>query len=254
FKKRNGLQRVKFSGEANSAPIETLPEERVRLRALLAKYDKEDIYNADETGLFFRMEPNQTLSTGAVAGRKMDKSRVSVLFCANATGSHKIRPLVIGKSLNPRCFKNLNKSTLPVIYRANSKAWMRSDIFIEWLKHLDYYFRTMDRRLVYLPPNTTAHLQPMDAGIIHSFKAKYKQEFCRHLIRQFDSGVDHVKNKLNIKEAIDYIAESWNNVTPTTIQNCWIKTETADVLEYFQLLDREIPTEEHLTEEQIIDM
>lgn len=30
--------------------------------------------------------------------------------------------------------------------------------------------------------------------------------------------------------------------------------ETADVLEYFQLLDREIPTEEHLTEEQIIDM
>ena len=143
--------------------------------------------------------------------------------------------------MNPRCFKNLNRSALPVIYRANSKAWMRSDIFIEWLKHLDYYFRTMNRKilllidnagshfnskrfeknnhgvdddnqessrqkkkvnpaidltnieLVYLPPNTTAHLQPMDAGIIRSFKAKYKQEFCRHLIRQFDSGVDHVK-------------------------------------------------------------
>ncbi|GBC50627.2 hypothetical protein GLOIN_2v1770419 [Rhizophagus irregularis DAOM 181602=DAOM 197198] len=26
--------------------------------------------------------------------------------------------------------------------------------------------------LVYLPPNTTTHLQPMDAGIIHSFKVK----------------------------------------------------------------------------------
>ena len=71
FKQRNGLKKVKFSGEANSAPIETLPEERVRLRALLAKYNKEDIYNADETGLFFRMEPNQTLSTGAISGRKM---------------------------------------------------------------------------------------------------------------------------------------------------------------------------------------
>jgi hypothetical protein len=73
FKQRNGLQRVKFSGEANSAPIETLPEERVHLRAILARYDKEDIYNADETGLFFRMEPNQTLSTGKIAGRKMVK-------------------------------------------------------------------------------------------------------------------------------------------------------------------------------------
>ena len=71
FKQRNGLKKVHFSGEANSAPIETLPEECVRLHSLLAKYDKENIYNVDETGLFFRMEPNQTLSTSTIAGRKM---------------------------------------------------------------------------------------------------------------------------------------------------------------------------------------
>ena len=185
-------------------------------------------------------------------------------MCANSTGSHKFPPLVIGKSLNPRCFKNINRSALPVTYRANSKAWMRSDIFVEWLQHLDSWFRTMDRKilllidnagshfnpkvfdegndgeegdddndseeeviaessysaqsrkrrkltrkkkpikkkpdikltnieLVYLPPNTTAHLQPMDAGIIHSFKSKYKREFCRHLIQQFDRGIDREK-------------------------------------------------------------
>jgi hypothetical protein len=152
-----------------------------------------------------------------------------------------------------------------VVYRANKKAWMTSEIFVEWLNHLDYYFRTMDRKilllidnagshfnpkrlegdndninqsddddvdennsnseqesnrrnnkkkskkkkgkrvrktpnitltnieLVYLPPNTTAHLQPMDAGIIHSFKAKYKREFCNHIIHQFDNGIDYIK-------------------------------------------------------------
>ena len=148
-----------------------------------------------------------------------------------------------------------------MIYRANSKAWMRSDIFIEWLHNLDNYFRVVDRKIlllidnagshfnskvlnlseeenddnddngddgddivaesshsaqkrkppkkkipkkkpeikltnitiVYLPPNTTAHLQPMDAGIIHSFKAKYKREFCKHIIDQFDKGIDREK-------------------------------------------------------------
>ncbi|CAG8760019.1 20174_t:CDS:2, partial [Rhizophagus irregularis] len=264
FKVRNGLQKVNFSGEANSAPLETLPEERLRLRTLLAKYNEEDIYNADETGLFFWMEPNHTLGSG----------------------SHKFPPLVIGKANNPRCFKNINRTSLPVTYRANSKAWMRSDIFVEWLHHLDNWFRVMDRKilllidnagshfnpktfdedssdlsedneenvaesshsaqsrtkskkkvtkkkpnikltnikLIYLPPNTTAHLQPMDAGIIHSFKSKYKQEFCKHLIQQFDNGIDQKRNKLNIKEAINYIAEAWEDVTPTTIQNCWKKT------------------------------
>ncbi|CAB4436503.1 unnamed protein product [Rhizophagus irregularis] len=70
FKKRNGLQKIRFSGEASSTPLATLPEERLKLRNLLAAYNEEDIYNADETGLFFRMEPDQTLGTGAIASRK----------------------------------------------------------------------------------------------------------------------------------------------------------------------------------------
>nr|CAG8687575.1 3549_t:CDS:2 [Entrophospora candida] len=82
----------------------------------------------------------------------------------------------------------------------------------------------MNIRLIYIPPNTTAHLQPMDAGIIHSFKAKYKHEYCKYLIRHFDNGTYNQRDKLNVKEAIYFIAEAWNDVTETTIQNCWIKT------------------------------
>ena len=34
---------------------------------------------------------------------------------------------------------------------------MRSDIFIEWLEHLDYYFRTMDRKVLLLIDNAGSH-------------------------------------------------------------------------------------------------
>ncbi|CAB5371537.1 unnamed protein product [Rhizophagus irregularis] len=68
------------------------------------------------------MESNQTFSTGAVSGCKKIKAGFLFFFVLNATDSHKFRPLVIGKSLNSRCFKNFNKSALLVVYRANSKA------------------------------------------------------------------------------------------------------------------------------------
>ena len=44
--------------------------------------------------------------------------------------------------------------------------------------------------LVFLPPNTTSHLQPMDAGIIQSFKARYKQYYVRHILDQFERNED----------------------------------------------------------------
>src|SRR3954453_18274785 len=88
------------------------------------------------------------------------KNRISILFCTNATGNHKFRPLVIGKASNPRCFKNFNKSALSVTYRANFKAWMRSDIFVEWLNHLDYYFRTLNRKILLIIDNAGSHFNP----------------------------------------------------------------------------------------------
>ncbi|CAB4437036.1 unnamed protein product [Rhizophagus irregularis] len=173
--------------EVKSAPLKSLSEKYIHLRALLAKYNEEDIYNADETGLFFRIEPNQTLSFYFNPKRlEKDDDEEMLDECDNE------------QELSQNHRKKKIKKKAPELTNIE---------------------------LVYLPSNITAHLQPMDAGIIYSFKAKYKEEFCKYLIRQFDSGIDYVKNKLNIKEAIDYITEGWNNVTQKTIRNCWIKTD-----------------------------
>lgn len=71
FKKRNNIRSYHLHGEANSAPLETLSEERKKLQAVLQDYTLDNIFNADETGLFYRMAPNQTLASAPIPGSKL---------------------------------------------------------------------------------------------------------------------------------------------------------------------------------------
>ncbi|GBC02620.1 hypothetical protein RclHR1_04710008 [Rhizophagus clarus] len=242
FKKRNNIHCYRLHGEANSVPLETLFEERRKLQLILQDYTLDNIFNADETVSFF------------------DKTHITVLLATNAIGTQKLKLLVIGSSKNPRCLYRVNRNSLPCIYYANSKAWMRSDIFGEWLEYINNKFQIQNRKILllidntsshfnpndhnnrvtehindnlnlshvrvhFLLPNTTAHLQPMDAGIIKSFKVIYKQHYIRHIIHQFETNVDLKSNKINVKEVMEYVAQAWNSVKVETIVNCWQKTE-----------------------------
>ena len=62
LKKRNNIKFKRAHGEKNSADLtsaEKWLEER--LPDIMATYSEEQIYNADETGLFYRATPNATL-------------------------------------------------------------------------------------------------------------------------------------------------------------------------------------------------
>ncbi|CAG8837553.1 7029_t:CDS:1, partial [Cetraspora pellucida] len=75
--------------------------------------------------------------------------------------------------------------------------------------------------LHYLPPNTTSRLQPMDAGIIMSFKRRYRNYFIKWLLDQYESGNN---DKMNILTAIQFIVRAWREVSSETIQNCFQHT------------------------------
>ena len=137
FKERNGIRQEKLYREADSADNTAILEALPILHDKCANYPLERIYNMDETGLFYRLEPDWTLATKRLAGRKKNKERLSIALCTNANGSHKLRPLIIGKSAKPRCFKNIKLSNLPMTYRHNSKAWMLITLFQEWLREFD---------------------------------------------------------------------------------------------------------------------
>lgn len=91
----------------------------------------DQLYNADESAIFWKLLPNKTyvaVNERSAPGRKTDKSRVTFLACKNASVTHKIQPLVIGKSKNPRCFARKT----PKCYTSSKNAWMTSFLFKEW--------------------------------------------------------------------------------------------------------------------------
>ncbi|CAF2117994.1 unnamed protein product [Rotaria magnacalcarata] len=107
--------------KASNVDDSTVEEWTQRLSTILDGFNENDVFNADETGLFYRATPDHSLvlSKEECKGGKKSKERLTVLLCSNLTGTEKLKPVVIGRSQRPRCFKNITTSKLPVIWLSN---------------------------------------------------------------------------------------------------------------------------------------
>lgn len=137
FKKRFSLKNICLSGEAASADTEAAKLYPTELKKIIQDggYVDDQIFNADETGLFWKKMPKRTYiskSEKKAPGFKAAKDRLTLLFCGNKSGDLCTKPLLIYRSLNPRALKNVDKNKLPVFWRANKKAWMTALLFKEW--------------------------------------------------------------------------------------------------------------------------
>jgi hypothetical protein len=65
------------SGESALVPT-SIHDEIKPIQAICDQYQPEDIYNMDETGLYWRRMPNGDLSTDGYAGQKRDKARITI--------------------------------------------------------------------------------------------------------------------------------------------------------------------------------
>ena len=172
------------------------------------------------------------------AGGKLFKERLTVLVIASMTGE-KLPPLVIGKSANQRCFKNI--TNLPASYEANSQTWMTSSIFKKWLRKLDFQMRNSAKKiamalnnctahpningltnikLVFLPSNTMAKTQSLDSAVIHCLKAHYAKSLAKLHLLAFEVKKDFT---MNVLQAMKLLRQAWNSVSEVTIQNCFKK-------------------------------
>jgi hypothetical protein len=80
-----------------------------RLPKLLEKFSDEDIYNADETALYYKATPNGSLTyrNESLSGLKRAMDRITILCCTNMSGSDKKSFLLLEKLLDQNASKEL---------------------------------------------------------------------------------------------------------------------------------------------------
>jgi hypothetical protein len=102
-------------GESKDVDESVVSEYKPKLLELISPCELKNIYDVDETALFFRALPTKSL---VVKGEKftrskMSKEKLTLLLHGNMVGEME-NPLVIGKAAKPTCFKNMNINNLPV--------------------------------------------------------------------------------------------------------------------------------------------
>ena len=130
---------VRLHGEAGDVNLIEAEKKKEEVRTTLKEkgYTRNNTFNMDESGLFYRCMPNRTYIVGCGDVRQLGKGtkamkakdRVTAVFFSNSTGTCKVPPLIIGTSKQPHCFRD---ARCPLPYIDQKKAWMDKERYKHW--------------------------------------------------------------------------------------------------------------------------
>ena len=249
WKKRHNIALLNIAGEEGDVSQETVESWSERVKELTRGFAPEDIWNEDETGTFWKALPTTSLAEKGkrCQGGKNAKQRITAAFFVNAAGA-KESPILIGKSQKPRCFSKLQDISRPcgAQYFNNDKAWMRTEIMSNVITNLNSKMKRENRHIIlfldnaschpsslkgmfsnvqieFLPKNTTSRTQPLDAGIIKTWKMYYKRKLLRHVASEIDGKktASEIVKSVNLLMAIRWMVSTWEEVPSEVISKCF---------------------------------
>lgn len=224
---------------------------RLHMATMCEGYELRDVFNMDETGLFFRPVPDKTIDQETVCHRgELASERLTLSFCINALGEKE--PLVV---IYPKCFKDNDAPHLGVEWYSDSNAWMTPDIFCKWITKFNEKMIQENRKillflddapchhplelsninLIFIPVSSTSRLQPLEQGIIQTFKMLYRRRMLRSLVARMNgtTTVTQLAHQITVSDAITWVKSAWMEVKPCIAQRlfatCGVKIEQANV-------------------------
>lgn len=212
FLARHDICNVAMHGQAGAVNLAKAAAAVADIRRKLEGYTPDRIYNMDGTGLLYRGLPSRSYvprkdrkrARGSKSMRSKD--RMTLVLCTNADASHKLPVAMIGSAASPLCFRGAGNAC-PLPYFSQKSAWMDHHVYAEWFTTVflaeirgrpkgarvalimdnsathDMTLSADDMEVIYLPPNTTAAYQPMDAGVIAALKRRYKRRLMAVVLR-----------------------------------------------------------------------
>ncbi|KAG7164183.1 Jerky protein-like 22 [Homarus americanus] len=259
FKMRNKITNINIGGEEASADRVAAREFPPFLREIMeeGQYTDDQVFNMDESGLFWKKLPSKTFvvkNASKIRGRKLQKERITVLFTTNASGTCKLKLSVIHTARKPHAYKSMDMTKLNVHWLTARKAWMFSTLSLSWFDDFRHSPLLLDRhpnvKVVFLPPNNTSLLQPMDQELICNVKAAFSTKKFK-LLNDYTNTREELRNLsdtttdskseddkdqqlaeqqvlfkqfwriFNIKKAVDFLVEAWDQLSVATVRHAW---------------------------------
>ncbi|XP_027308598.2 tigger transposable element-derived protein 5 [Anas platyrhynchos] len=266
WQKRHGISSQRIYGENEQTPTvppKTLPSSfPLSPVADTGGYGDEQIYNANVTGLYWKLLPHQ---------RPAPRHRVTVLLAANLTGAHKLKPLVVGGLRQPPSLRHHNQDKFPACYRYGPEArlgpaLLRAWFFEDFVPGVKRYLRRscLQQKAVLLlssppPLNGGGHEElpqlqtpdgsiralflsknpagggggsaggggripaPLEQGVVAAFKQLYKRELLRLAVSCGGGGGPvDFVRSFLLKDMLYLAGLSWDLIPPGAIEKCWL--------------------------------
>lgn len=91
FEKRFSLRNIKIQGERVSTNLQSSQKFKKEFTKIIKEegYSANQVFNADETGLFWKKMPQRTFiskSERSAPGFKASKEKITLLLCSNVSG------------------------------------------------------------------------------------------------------------------------------------------------------------------------